>query len=445
MDDDQKTLKENAHLLLRRERELFALRRKHEHVASWLHLALSVPRLIDRTRSRQEIYAGLRRALIAGLKLQRVEFLELHEGALRPVGSKGAGRAFGDEAARAVDAAPAGLCNHPGDPGLEALAEAVGLHRFVWSRLRGPGGSWHLLVGGFDRERAVFHAPFEPDTAAHIWTLSQHIETLLENVFLVNELEGALAQIEETVRLRREIEIGTHIQSAILPARIHVPGLEIAACMKPATEIGGDYYDVLGTADGAFIGIGDVAGHGLGSGLVMLMLQSAVSALCRARPDALPSEILVSANEVLVENIRDRLRQDEHVTLSLLRYRSDGHVVFAGAHEELVIWRTSIGRCELVATPGTWLGARRDIRAFLVDSTFWLAEGDVLVLYTDGVTEARDATRRPFGLDRLCQVVDLSAGAPAETIRDRIVDRVEAWSARREDDLTVIVLRRLGA
>jgi hypothetical protein len=88
--------------------------------------------------------------------------------------------------------------------------------------------------------------------------------------------------------LEKELEIGARIQTCILPAAIEVPGLSVSARMIPASEVGGDYYGVFPTHDGAWIGIGVVAGHGLTSGLVMLMMQSAVAALGRARPDALP-------------------------------------------------------------------------------------------------------------------------------------------------------------
>jgi serine phosphatase RsbU (regulator of sigma subunit) len=307
----------------------------------------------------------------------------------------------------------------------------------------GGGGMRGLLVCSM-ATHSYHDALVVPDDRPFLDLVCKHVTSALVLFAKNRDLEVALAHVEENARLKHELEIGGRIQTCIVPARIDVPGLEVAARMLPASEVGGDYYDLFPVEGGAWIGIGDVAGHGLTSGLVMLMLQSAFSAAARMQPDAPPSAILLAVNAVLFENIRHRLRRDEHVTLSLLRYHESGRVVFAGAHEELIVLRARTGRCELVETPGTWVGARRDIGRFTVDTEMVLAEGDVLVLYTDGVTEAMDAEHRQFGLERLTAVVAGAALAKVEAIRDRIFDAVERWTARRDDDLTVVVLRHLG-
>ena len=104
------------------------------------------------------------------------------------------------------------------------------------------------------------------------------------------------------------MEIAARIQTSILPRDVSVAGLEIAAAMHAATEVGGDYYDVVPVDDGCWLGIGDVAGHGLGTGLVMLMMQSGIGALARKMPDAAPRELLLALNTMLVENVRDAPR-----------------------------------------------------------------------------------------------------------------------------------------
>ena len=103
------------------------------------------------------------------------------------------------------------------------------------------------------------------------------------------------------------MEIAARIQTSILPRDVNVAGLEIAAAMHAATEVGGDYYDVVPVDDGCWLGIGDVAGHGLGTGLVMLMMQSGIGALARKMPDASPRDLLLALNTMLVENVRVRL------------------------------------------------------------------------------------------------------------------------------------------
>jgi sigma-B regulation protein RsbU (phosphoserine phosphatase) len=211
--------------------------------------------------------------------------------------------------------------------------------------------------------------------------------------------------------------------------------------MQPATEVGGDYYDIIPVAGGAWIGIGDVAGHGLPTGLVMLMLQATLSGVVRTAPSALPSDILCTANAVLFENIRDRMEQDEYVTLTLLHFTNDGRMTFAGAHEDILIYRASRGEVEIVQTPGTWLAAARDLRGKLGDSRCDLEPNDVVLLYTDGITEARRADGEFFGLERLVATLARLGRAPVQEIRDAILEEVRAFMLAQQDDITVVVIR----
>src|SRR6185503_4102780 len=210
--------------------------------------------------------------------------------------------------------------------------------------------------------------------------------------------------LKDAVRRAKEEEelaIARRVQTSILPKSFAVEGLDIAAAMLPASEVGGDYYDVLSFPGGCWLAIGDVSGHGLDAGLVMLMAQSAMAALVRASVEATPRAILYQLNELLFENVRRRLGHDDHVTLSLLRYTRDGRILFAGAHEEMLVLRHRTGTIDSVPTPGTWLAATRDIRAVTIDSVMRLEDGDLLLLYTDGITEAMDAQGRQFDLEGL--------------------------------------------
>ena len=260
---------------------------------------------------------------------------------------------------------------------------------------------------------------------------------------MVRELDDARQQIAAKERLEREMEIAERIQTSILPPSITVSGLEVAARMVPADEVGGDYYDVLPTEDGCWIGVGDVAGHGLPAGLVMLMVQSATSVLTYASPNAQPSELVDKLNRTLFENVRKRLLQDEHVTFTLLRYHEDGRFVYAGAHEEMVICRRS-GEVETVATPGTWLAARADITAAIEDLELRLQPGDVMLLYTDGMIEGANDEQEQYGLDRLRDVVAAARDEPVEAILDKLFGAVDGWAPKYDDDRTAMVIRYRG-
>jgi hypothetical protein len=255
-------------------------------------------------------------------------------------------------------------------------------------------------------------------------------------------LERAATELMNKQRLEKELEIGARIQTCLLPKTVAIPELELAAKMVPASEVGGDYYDAFAAGSGGFIGIGDVAGHGLTSGLVMLMVQSVVAALARKSPEAAPSELVCGLNTVLHDNIRHRLQNKEHVTFTLLRYEPGGKISFAGAHEEICVWRKQTGKVELVPTPGTWLGAMRDVRKHTVDSTLSLEHGDIVLLYTDGVTEARAAGGEQFGLERLTALLENSADLPMTALVERIYAAVAKHAKELDDDVTLLAFRR---
>lgn len=274
--------------------------------------------------------------------------------------------------------------------------------------------------------------------------LAEMLSASLKGARLRQELaeEAAQRAKAERERLVQELEIATRIQTSILPRDLEVEGLEIAAAMRPATEVGGDYYEVLPVEGGAWLGIGDVAGHGLRPGVIMVMLQSIVATAVAQSPSIRPRDVVQIANRVLYRNVRERLRQDEHATLSVMRYEKSGRICFAGAHEEIVVFRVAKQRSETFETPGTWVAATLDIEDATVDSELSLSPGDILLLYTDGVIEATNETGKPYGLERLCRMLESHATESVETIRDRLLDDVEAWLNQQLDDIALLVARQ---
>ena len=266
---------------------------------------------------------------------------------------------------------------------------------------------------------------------------------LTERAF--DRLRQAAVEMVAKQRLERELEIGARIQTCILPQRIDVPGLDVAAHMRPAAEVGGDYYDIIPVSDGCWIGIGDVAGHGFTSGLVMLMAQSAISALVDSSATHSPREVLCNANRLLHGNIRHRLGKDEFVTLSLLRYFRDGRLSFAGAHEDMIVYRADSGKCEVIDTQGVWLGVLADISQNTQDRTVQLRDGDVIVLYTDGVTEAMNDRGEQFGLRRLKEIVERNGEHSVREMLDAILHEVDEWMDVQHDDVTALVIRYQAA
>ncbi|MDB4964238.1 MAG: uncharacterized protein JWP01_4237 [Myxococcales bacterium] len=255
------------------------------------------------------------------------------------------------------------------------------------------------------------------------------------------EIDESRKQLADKERLARELEIAARIQTSILPRNLEVDGLQIAAKMVTATEVGGDYYDVVAFEDGAWIAVGDVSGHGLTAGLVMMMVQTGVATLVRAQPDASPKNVIRALNTVLYENVHDRLEAERHMTLSLLRYRRGGDIVVAGAHMDAIVWRAATGTTELLGTPGTFLAITQDIDQINHESSWQLGADDLLILLTDGVTEAEDAAGTPFDYRGVTQVVEALATEPVEKIRDAVFSALLHHSPTLADDATIMVLR----
>jgi serine phosphatase RsbU (regulator of sigma subunit) len=252
--------------------------------------------------------------------------------------------------------------------------------------------------------------------------------------------EAALERESALALLRREVEIAQRIQTSVLPKDHEAPALQIAAKMIPASEVGGDYYDVRPTHDGCWIGVGDVAGHGLEAGLVMLMIQSGIAALIVNHPDALPHQILPPLNRMLCDNLRGRMHSDEHATLTMLRFFADGRLVHAGAHEDIIVCSRQ-GEVRTIPTHGTWVGISPEMGADLDSRTIVLEPEDLVVLYTDGIPEAR-RNRQCFGMPRLIVEIEKRHALPVEEIMHGILRAVADYcGGAPEDDATLVVLR----
>ena len=246
-----------------------------------------------------------------------------------------------------------------------------------------------------------------------------------------------------TEAARQENEIASRVQVAILPGEVDVEGLAISAVMLPAEVVGGDYYDIIPVEDGCWLAIGDVAGHGLSAGVIMLMIQSAVQSLVRLSPRANPRDLVCALNRALYENIRNRMKRDEHVTFCLARYSPDGRVVFAGAHENILICRAN-GQCDSIAPNGVCLGILEDISTATPETALQLGPGDLMLMFSDGVIEAADGDRKRFGLERLREQLVANRERSPHEVRDSIVDAVVRWGGRPHDDVTLLVVRCHG-
>jgi two-component system sensor histidine kinase ChiS len=252
----------------------------------------------------------------------------------------------------------------------------------------------------------------------------------------------------ENLRMSAELKVTRRLQQMILPSTQElnqVAGLDIAGFMEPADEIGGDYYDVLQHDGRILFGIGDVTGHGLESGVLMLMAQTAVRTLLENSENN-PVKFLNTLNKTIYKNVQQRMGVDKTLTLSLLEYSPTAGILrFSGQHEDIIVVRND-GNLELIDTfdLGFPIGLEEDIADFVSQAQIQLDAGEVVVLYTDGITEAENQEKKRYGIKRLCELVKSHWQRSAEEIRQTVIDDVLQYIGKHKvfDDITLLVLKR---
>lgn len=258
---------------------------------------------------------------------------------------------------------------------------------------------------------------------------------------MVKEVDDARRDMVRAEAMRRELEIAHRIQTSILPRPMPLPGYTVAAKSKPASEVGGDFYDLIPTENGFWVIVGDVSGHGLDSGLIMLMLQAAAQASIAAKPQATPSDVFGLINKVIHENVRHRMGSHDYATLVVVHCGPEGRFTYAGSHCPLIVARAH-GEVEFLDVMGPWCGVAADVSRTLTESTFTLVEGETLLIYTDGLSETMDPARNMFGDEGMRAVVDGAGRGTAVELVDALFSRVEAWGPAQDDDRTAVAIRR---
>jgi serine phosphatase RsbU (regulator of sigma subunit) len=320
------------------------------------------------------------------------------------------------------------------------------------------------LIGLLYLENNLTVGAFPPDRLEVLEILSTQAAISIENARFyqtlenkVNERTAQLAQATkeiktlneklraENLRLSAELEITKQLQQMILPKQEElelIEGLDIAGFMEPAEEVGGDYYDVIQQNGQVKISIGDVTGHGLESGVVMLMAQTAVRTLQESKQTD-PVKFLDILNRTLYRNVQ-RINPYKNLTLSVLDY-ANGILKVSGQHESLIVVRTE-GQVEQIDTMhlGFPLGLEEDIAAFIASEQVQLYPGDVVVLYTDGITEAFDINCQQYGIKQLCEVVSRYREYSAQEIREAVISDVRRHIGEQKifDDITLLVLKQ---
>ena len=325
--------------------------------------------------------------------------------------------------------------------GLSALADAA-------RRLQNKDYSVRVDIPSRDEVAAVgvaFNRMAE-EISYHTENLEKLVDARTAELETANQEISALNDKlkSENLRLGAELDVARHIQMMVLPKvkeLSEVPKIEIAGYMQPADEVGGDYYDVLQDGGRIKVGIGDVTGHGLEAGVLMLMVQSVARAL-QERGGGDPKQFLEVLNRAIYKNI-ERTNSDKHLTLAFLDYE-DRKVTLSGQHEEVLVLRED-GDVERIDTNdlGFPIGLEHDISPFVATRDIDFDSGDIIILHTDGVTEAEGQDGGLFGIERLRDSAGRHRDGSAEKIVQGIIDDLMAHIGTQKihDDITLVVMR----
>ena len=253
-------------------------------------------------------------------------------------------------------------------------------------------------------------------------------------------LREALKTRDTLVALQNELEVASKMQQSILPASFpETPAYEIFGNMEAAREVGGDFFDVITLEDGRMgIAIADVSGKGVPAALFMMSSRTLLKGAAIGMPQ--PGDVLREVNSLLSDD-NDSLM---FVTLFYAVYDpANGKLSYAnGGHNPPLIVHPDGSSEELPTTEGVALGVMGDLD--YEQGEIELAPGDTAVLYTDGVSEAMNASEEEFGMERLHQVFANASQTDARSANSAVFDAVRAFAdgTPQSDDITCLTLRR---
>jgi serine phosphatase RsbU (regulator of sigma subunit) len=272
-----------------------------------------------------------------------------------------------------------------------------------------------------------------------LW-LHQDLTMQRSRLVRVEELQEANAKLDRLAsELWSEIDLARKIQTVLLPVDLSLPDHRIDAAMMAATSVGGDYYDVIHTPEETWVLVGDVSGHGVSAGLIMMMVQTSVRTLVKTTAGLTPSALLTRVNHAVFDNL-ERIEGNQYMTITALRFRG-GEIMFAGRHQNLLLHRAATGAVDCIETDGVWLGVVDDIAGHVHDHRLELARGDTLLLFSDGLTEAvRDG--KMLDTEGLVQLFAREVSTGVDGLAQRLLAAMTGYHV--EDDMTVVAVCRVA-
>jgi len=260
--------------------------------------------------------------------------------------------------------------------------------------------------------------------------IKRHLNTARKHSSGLRQLAG----------LQEETACVQNIQEKLLPQQMpSIPGLEVFGKTQPIPEVGGDYFDLLQQQDDLLACIGDVSGQGVPTTLVMTMTRTYMH-----QENIFPlgcDRIIDGINRTLVEGTEPEM----YMTLVLLKWQAQAErlTFCGGGHLPMLVWRKESGQLEQIETGGHKLGIDAALPE-LTEQSLALAPGDLLLLHTDGLTNARNKQAQAYGPQRLAETIAGQGEKSAEALVTAVISDLQQFVGRspQQDDITLLCLKR---
>ena len=246
-------------------------------------------------------------------------------------------------------------------------------------------------------------------------------------------------ETKKRARLETEVAVARRIQQSLQPSTaFKTDWCEAAGITVPATEVGGDYFDMIKISDNeAVIVIADVSGHGVGAGILSAMTKSALHT--ELHHTTVPAELMFNLNNAVYQ-VTDKKMFVSFAYLLLDKRTMTAHVATAG-HPPIFLIQKSDGAIIEIRTPNLALAVQASTQ--YTERAVHVNHGDVLILYTDGITEAMNDKGEQFGADRLKELISNTERGSSEALSNSIMASVRTFAIKKEfaDDATIVVVR----
>jgi len=264
---------------------------------------------------------------------------------------------------------------------------------------------------------------------------------------MADDLEASLEARVYKERVGQELELARKIQEELIPKVLpKISGLDVAASLVPATEVGGDVYDVIPVGDEALIYLGDVTGHGVPSCIISAIANSLFYSYSEMKD---LKAILGNVNRIL----KKKMMSTMFMTVGMVKWQGGavgngggGKLTYVNAgHEPLMVYSAKKGEVVLYSSPGMALGMVADLTGKISEISVELEKGDIAILFSDGIIEAWKNEKDTYGIEKLRAKVLESAksGIDAKGILDVVQKDICDFTNcyEQKDDMTVVVMK----